>query len=420
MLRFAVHRLGSPIASPRSHGVPRRDVPCRVHISVEREAACRAPENGLALARFPVRTPAYAAALTRKCRSDLLDPPGSLVIQATDQQSPSGREDLPVQSSFLTHSPAGVVSGSLSALGHVLDAQLLDTDHIEPASQVSADPLAPVPASIGLSNLETGDCDLGLDASVTAAFRAGQPTFRQAQMSLTRLAQLGAAQQFAVRQGCAHGHAAVNADDLTGAWALDGLGDRGEGHVPPASMVQSDPERLHATGDGTGPAEPDPPTLGDEHFPSFPVQSAHVLGPDRDDTEPFVASGFAPARPPVSTGEAVPHGLVEVSERLLLHHLTADRQPSMFPPRGGELPALQQVTRCACPSWTPPRLLLASKVPHEPGVGAMLPQCCFSGSRREQAVPGHAKTLSSNADIPEEVKRRVLHCSKEVTTPRTV
>ena len=33
-MRFTVHRPGIPEASPRSHGVPRRDVPGRVHIRV--------------------------------------------------------------------------------------------------------------------------------------------------------------------------------------------------------------------------------------------------------------------------------------------------------------------------------------------------------------------------------------------------
>ena len=33
-MRFAVHGPGNPVASPRSHGVPRRDIPGRVHISI--------------------------------------------------------------------------------------------------------------------------------------------------------------------------------------------------------------------------------------------------------------------------------------------------------------------------------------------------------------------------------------------------
>ena len=49
-MRFAVHRPGIPEASPRSHGVPRRDVPGRVHVSVAGVAAGHAAEQGLALA----------------------------------------------------------------------------------------------------------------------------------------------------------------------------------------------------------------------------------------------------------------------------------------------------------------------------------------------------------------------------------
>jgi hypothetical protein len=49
-LRFAVHRPGTPEASPRSHGVPRRDVPGRVHISVagvSAGSACEASRPAL-------------------------------------------------------------------------------------------------------------------------------------------------------------------------------------------------------------------------------------------------------------------------------------------------------------------------------------------------------------------------------------
>jgi hypothetical protein len=122
----------------------------------------------------------------------------------------------------------------------------------------------------------------------------------------------------------------------------------------------------------------------------------------------------------VGAGKEILRGLVKVPQGLLLHHLAAGRQPSVFPPCGGELPALLQVARRTCPSWAPPRLLLAGKVPREPGMRTMLPNYCLIGSRREQAVSGHAKTLSSTADIPEEVKRRVQHCSlSAVTAPRT-
>ena len=62
-LRFAVHGPGLPVASPRSHGVPRRDVPGRVHVRVACVSAGGAPEDGLALARPRVHLPARRAAL---------------------------------------------------------------------------------------------------------------------------------------------------------------------------------------------------------------------------------------------------------------------------------------------------------------------------------------------------------------------
>jgi hypothetical protein len=57
-VRFAVHRPGIPAASPRSHGVPRRDVPGRIHISVVGVSASRAHEPRLALARVRIHLPA--------------------------------------------------------------------------------------------------------------------------------------------------------------------------------------------------------------------------------------------------------------------------------------------------------------------------------------------------------------------------
>ena len=76
-LRFAVHGLGNPVASPRSHGVPRRDIPGRVHISMAGVSAGGAPEDGLALARLRVHLPARRAPLARERRFDPLTRPGA-------------------------------------------------------------------------------------------------------------------------------------------------------------------------------------------------------------------------------------------------------------------------------------------------------------------------------------------------------
>src|ERR1700690_4090336 len=69
---FAVHWPANPVPSPRSHGVPRRDVDGRVHVSVAGETAGSAPEHGLALTRSPVHQPARRAPLARQRGTDLL------------------------------------------------------------------------------------------------------------------------------------------------------------------------------------------------------------------------------------------------------------------------------------------------------------------------------------------------------------
>jgi len=313
---------------------------------------------------------------------------------------------------FAVHRPGNPVASPHS---HRLDA-----DHLEPARQISADLLTPVFSGVSLPGPKPGGGESDLGPAVAATFRAGQPALQQAQAPFTRLAQPGTVQQFSSRQRCAYGHAAVHANDLAGARAWDGLGNRSERHVPPTRAVQGDPERLHTIGDDAGPPEPDPAAFRDEHLPRFPVQPAHAFGSDRNDTESFVAYGLAPCRLAVGASEEVLHGLVKVAERLLLHHLTAGRQPCVFPPRSSQLPALLQVARRVHPARTPPRLLLAGEVPHKASVRAMLAQDCFLSSRRNQAITRHTKTLASTPDTPEEVKRRVIPCpSIGIATPRT-
>jgi len=53
-------------------------------------------------------------------------------------------------------------------------------------------------------------------------------------------------------------------------------------------------------------------------------------------------------------------------------------------------------------------------------VGAVLPQHRLLGGGGVQPVPGHANTLATATDIPEEVKRRFLPGLKTgVSTPRS-
>ena len=104
-MRFAVRRLGIPDASPRSHGVPRRDIFGRIHVSVAGVSAGHAAEHSLALAIARCDVPARRAALARERGMYLLHPAGGLVPHAAYQQSPGRGENAPVQPGLLPYIP---------------------------------------------------------------------------------------------------------------------------------------------------------------------------------------------------------------------------------------------------------------------------------------------------------------------------
>jgi hypothetical protein len=391
MLRFAVHRPGYPVASPRSHRMPCGEIPGSVNVGIADKGAGATAKVGLSLARLPVHMPAGAATLTRKRRVNLLDSPLSLLFQAADQHSPAGCKNLPVQPRLLAHVLPRIIGGALGTTRHMANAQMFDTNHVESTRQISADLLAPVLMSIGLPDLKPGNREFGFGTAVAPAFRASKPTLQQAQAPLARHAQLGTVQQLARRQGRAHYYSAVYADDLTIARSRNRLGKRSKRHMPTACAIHGNPERLHSDGNCAGPAEPNPAAFGDEQLSRLPTHSAYMIRFNRNDTESFVTSGFPPCRPTVRSGEVVLHRLTKVAERLLLHRLAADSQPWVFVPRNCELLALLQISRRTRPPRTPPRVLLTGEIPHEPGVRAMLSQYCFVGSRRVQAIARHTK-----------------------------
>jgi hypothetical protein len=131
--------------------------------------------------------------------------------------------------------------------------------------------------------------------------------------------------------------------------------------------------------------------------------------------------GLPPRRATMGPSEKACHGLREVPQRLLLHHLGATAEPVMLGPGLRELPALLQVSRPAPPARPPVRLLLHRQIPHVPGIGAVLPQLGFLAGRRRKTVPVHAATLAARSDIPgpEGRQRRFLPGLKVgVSTPR--
>src|SRR6185437_3030324 len=275
--------------------------------------------------------------------------------------------------------------------------------------QPGAGLLGPVLAPVRLAGAQPGDSVLYLRAAVRAPLGTGQPAFQAPQPLPLRSGQPENREQVTRRQGGRHGHAAVEADYLPVTRRGDRLGDDSEGDMPAPGPVHGHPVGLGTWRYGAGPAEPHPSNLRHPDFAGFPAQAPHVpLPPAPHDAEPLVASGLAPRWAPGRVLRVVEpgHGLREVSQRLLLHRLRAGSQPRMLGPRLGELAALLQVTRGACPARAPVLVLLDREVPHVPGVRAVVPQHRFLGGRGEHSIPRHANTLATTTDISGEVKRR--------------
>jgi hypothetical protein len=419
-LKFAVHRPGIPDASPRSHGVPRRDVLGRVQVGVADVPAGHAAEQGLALAAARCDVPARRATLARERGIDLLHPARRLFLQAAHQQAPGRGEDAPVQPGFGLDIPARPGGGAPGRAGHVTNFEVLDADHVEPPGQIGGGLLGPILARIRLPDSQRGNGPLHPGAAVRATPGPGQLALEAAEPALLRGTGPGHCEHLSGRQSRADRDAPVEADYLAGARRRDRCGDRGEREVPPSRPVQGDPVGLHAFRHGAGPAEPYPAGLGDPHRASLPAESAHMPDLDRDDTEAFVASGFAPGGAAVGTGIEIRHRLGEVPQRLLLHHLASRPQPLVVRPGLGELPALVQVAWRTLAAGAPPGLLLGGEVPYVPGVRAVAPKRCLLGGRRYQAVTGHSNIISSITAILEEVRRRFLPSVKAgVSTPQS-
>jgi len=417
-LRFAVQPPWKTRASPRSHGVPRRDVPGRVHISVERVTAGHTGEEGLALAALRCDVPARRASLARKRGIDLLHPARGLIFQSTNQQTPAGPQDRAVQPGLLSDLPAGSLGGSPSRTRHIADFQILNPDHVETSCQIRAGLLGPVLARVRFACFQSGDGQLHADAAARAAFGPRQPTLKTAEPALACGPKPRRSEQFARRQGSRDSYTTVDADDHACARTWDRLRNCSERDVPAARPVPGHSVRLRR-GDGAGPAKPNPSRLRYPDLAGLPAEPLDLPRPERHDSESLIAPCLAPRRLTVGACEEVRHRLSEIPQRLLLDHLAAHAQPSVLRAGDGELAALLSVPRHTGASWPPPGLLLDCQVPHEPGVGAVVPQDDLLVRRRVEAVPGHANTLANASVILREVKRRCIPgLEAEVSTPR--
>ncbi len=422
-MRFAVHGPGIPVASPRSHGVPRRDVPGRVHVSVAGETAGRARETRLALARLPVHIPARRASLAREGRSDLLHPSGSFLLQPTDQQPPARPQNLAVEPCFLADSPARVFWSALRGSGHAVDLEVFDADNVEAACQVRAGFLGPVLPPIRFPGAQPGDGVFHLCPAFRPSLGASQPSLQPQHSLALPHRQARYMQEFSGRQGRGHRDASVDPHYLGVSRCWDGLGYGRERDMPAPGSVHGHPVGFHARRHCARPAKPYPTHLRHPDLADMARQAAQVplLPAPAYDPESLMSSGLAPRRPPsrISWVEESGHRLGEVPQRLLLHHLGTCGQPWELRPRLGELSALLQVAWGALPAGMPVLVLLDGEVPDVTGVAAVVPQHRFLGRCGEQPVPRHANVLSTATDISGEVKRRFLPGLKAgISTPR--
>ena len=408
-MRFAVHWPGFPVASPRSHGVPRRDVPGCVHIRVAGETAGRTREARLALARLRIHVPARRASLTGERRTYLFHPAGCLVLQSAYQQPPARCHDLAVEPGFLTDVPAWSPGSTSGRARHGPKLEILDFDHVKPARDVGGDLLGPVLAGIRLAGPQPGYGQLHSAPSVRPRPGAGEPALEAPQSLLASAAQSRRCQQLAGRQGSTDSYSAVDADILSIAWASDRAGDSSKGDMPAPGAVAGDPVGLGVLGYCAGPTEPHPSGLWDTHQANIAGYAADVpVSPaSSHDTESFIPVGLPPRWPArrVYWVEEGRHRLGEVTQGLLLHHLGACSQPRVLGAGGCELTALFQVAWTALPAGAPVPVLLDGQVPHVPGVGAVVTQRRLLDRRWKQTIAGHTNTLATTTDISWEVKR---------------
>ena len=169
--------MGRLVASPPRalHGVPRRDVRGRVHVSVAGEVAGHAPERRLALAGLWCDVPARTAPLHVYASGTFSTCPAALSSsRRTSRPQPEPRIPRFSPAFAATFRP-GSFGGAPGRPGHRPDVQVLDPDHVEPARQIGAGLLGPVFSPVGLAGLQPGNRQLDPAAPPRSAPGPRQP-----------------------------------------------------------------------------------------------------------------------------------------------------------------------------------------------------------------------------------------------------
>ncbi len=274
-MRFTVHGPGIPAASPRSHGVPRRDVPGRVHVRVACVSAGGAPEGGLALARLRIHLPARRTTLARERGIDLLHSAGRLLLQPTYQKPPTRPKNAPVEPSLLADISARILRRASGGSGHVPSPEIFYPDHVETACDVSAGLLCPVLAPVHLADAQPGSGPTDPRTAFRAAAGAGESAFQAQHASLLRWPEAGYVQHLSCGERRTDCYAPVDTDRLIAAGRRDRIRNGREGDVPAPGPIHGHPVGPHPVRHSAGPAEPHPADLGYPYFTRVPVKAPH-------------------------------------------------------------------------------------------------------------------------------------------------
>jgi hypothetical protein len=410
-MRFAIQWLGSPVASSRSHGVPRRDVLRGIHVGVDRQTTGAAPEPRLALSRFRVAVPTARASLRRVWGIYPLNPARCLVLQSAHQHSQSGSQDAAVEPRLGADVVARILHGALGGAAHTANLEVFNADYLKSASQIRTRLLNPVLAPVCLSGLQAGDGEPRAAATIRTRLGTGEPSFQTPQPGRLALFQSWHVQQLSRRQCRRHHRPSVYPTDFAVTRCGDRHGDRCEGNVPTSCTVMGDAIGLHPRRYRARPAKPYPSSFRNPYLTDLAGHATHMPLPAvTDDPESFVSARLTPARLTcwVLRVEEGDHRLGEVPQGLLLHRLGSHSKPRILGPRLRELPRLLDVARGARTAWAPMRVLLNGEVPYEPGMTAMIPKSCLLDRRWNKSVAGHVNTLATASDNSREVTRRGL------------
>ena len=398
-MRFTVHRPPNGEVSLCWYRPSGGDVAGGVDVGVARPRfAGDAGEDRLALAVFGCDVPAGGASLRRVRGRNPFESARGFMVESGDQPTPALISDRAVKAPLLRDAYAGLVNGAACGAGHRPYVERFDSDRVEPARKVGGGLFDPIVSPVCFACFEFRDRELGAPSAVRAGFGAREASLQAAQPGLLTGSKARAVQQLASGQRRRHRHTAINTDDAAIGRSGNWVGDVREGDMPAPGPIPSDAVGLHACGYGSGAAEADVAHLGHPYPPAAAVDFLNMARLEPNLPEAFMHASFAPRRAAMRAGEKVPHGLIEVPQRLLLHGLRSGRQPVVFGTRRGQLCRLIIVSGSVSPRL-PEKLLLYGEVPYEPSMAAVLHKHHLLSRRRQQAKPRHIRKLATATDI---------------------